>query len=170
MLKVVLTGGPRAGKTTAARHLRHLGFVVIPESAEEVIRSGKKPDDPLAFQWEIVKLQVRREKEYFEKYKDERVIFLDRGIPDSVGYTRFWGYEPPREFIELGRDRYDVVFFFERFPFDDEGFRVENGEEEAKRAEELVFQAYKDLGYELKILPLAEVNERLNMIFEELGL
>ncbi len=167
MARIVLTGGPCSGKTTVARRLRELGFVVVPEAAETIIRSGKRPEGALEFQWEIFKLQLKLEEEHDGR---NHILFLDRGIPDGIAYTRFWGYDPPGEFIKTARNRYDRVLFFERLPFRDEGFRVERSEEEANRAHRLIMEAYRELGYHLDIIPVAPIEERVRMVLRKVGI
>ncbi len=161
MVRIVLTGGPCSGKTTTANILRQMGFSVVPESAEMVIRAGK-PEDNLEFQWRIFELQQELE----EKYPDDGLLFLDRGVPDTIAYTRYWGYDPPKEFIEASRDRYNFVFFFDRLPFKKEGFRVENGEFDAERATRLIRQAYLELGYVLVHVPVLPPIDRVAYLLD----
>lgn len=120
--KIVITGGPCAGKSTAMsriqKELTQLGYKVyfIAESATELITSGITPDLK-NFQKHLLQYQLDKEKVYENIAKDNKaktVIILDRGVLDSKIYMQ------PGEFkrickalntseLEL-RDHYDAVF------------------------------------------------------------
>ena len=121
--KIVITGGPCAGKSTAMSRIQselsQLGYKVyfIAESATEVITSGVTPDLK-NFQKHLLQYQLDKEKMYENIAKDndeaKTVIVLDRGVLDSKIYMQ------PGEFerickelntteLEL-RDNYDAVF------------------------------------------------------------
>ena len=121
--KIVITGGPCAGKSTAMSRIQselsQLGYKVyfIAESATEVIMSGVTPDLK-NFQKHLLQYQLDKEKMYENIAKDndeaKTVIVLDRGVLDSKIYMQ------PGEFerickelntteLEL-RDNYDAVF------------------------------------------------------------
>lgn len=120
--KIVITGGPCAGKSTAMStiqsELTKLGYKVyfIAESATEVITSGVTPDLN-NFQKHLLQYQLDKEKMYENIARDNEaktVIVLDRGVLDSKIYMK------PGEFerickelntteLEL-RDHYDAVF------------------------------------------------------------
>jgi len=100
--KIVLTGGPCAGKTTALssieQELSDRGFrvFVVGESATELIKGcirpfGDKPFDLLDFQRLILQYQLQKEKIYEQAVdmlpEDEKcVILYDRGIMDNKAY------------------------------------------------------------------------------------
>lgn len=98
--KIVLTGGPCAGKSTAIisikNHFEKLGFnvITINESATELINSGIKPFgenkiDSFEFQKIIFDYQLMKEtilgNSVFDNKKDTIVIH-DRGIMDNKAY------------------------------------------------------------------------------------
>ena len=97
--KIVITGGPCAGKTTGMSWIQNafteLGYQVIfvPECATELINagiSGTTCKDVVSFQNALMKLQIEREKIYEEAAKsikaDKILIVCDRGIMDSKAY------------------------------------------------------------------------------------
>lgn len=125
--KIVLTGGPCAGKTTALTWINNYfskrGYMVlfIPETATELISNGVAPwtcgtnYDYQAFQ---IRLQKVKEQIYDEAAKtmknDKILIVCDRGILDNKAYMK--GAEFKRILKNFGtnevkeRDSYDAVF------------------------------------------------------------
>jgi predicted ATPase len=122
-IRIVMTGGPGGGKTTAADMLRReIGerIVVVPESATMLFSGGfPRCDEPparKAVQRAIFHVQRNIEDLQSARYPT-RVLLCDRGTVDGAAY---WPSEDPLEFFaELGTtlerelDRYDAVLFFE---------------------------------------------------------
>lgn len=100
-LKVVLTGGPCGGKTTAINEIQSIfeerGYkvIVVPEAATILINSGIKPfgEDALsmeAFQKYVIDLQLTLERlaeQNAKESKKEAIIVCDRGILDDKAYV-----------------------------------------------------------------------------------
>ena len=125
--KVVITGGPCAGKTTAMSFIQNmftdLGYSVIfvPECATELINagiSGVTCKDVVSFQNSLMKLQIAREKIYemaAKTMKNNKVLIVcDRGAMDSKAYLTNLEFATVlnninKNEIEL-RDNYDAVF------------------------------------------------------------
>lgn len=125
--KIVITGGPCAGKTTAMSWIQNafidLGYHVIfvPECATELINagiSGVTCKSIVDFQTALMKLQLEREKIYEEAAitsKNNKVLIVcDRGIMDSKAYLSSLEFSTVlnhlnKSEIEL-RDSYDAVF------------------------------------------------------------
>lgn len=126
--KIVLTGGPCAGKTKVIealpKRLEEMGYyvIVVPETASEFIRSKMKPrrtrKDNLLFQELLLNTQLTKEKtaeKYAESIKSEQdvVILYDRAIIDNRAYLSQEDYDDLlRKYnineIEL-MDKYDLV-------------------------------------------------------------
>lgn len=99
MLKIVLTGGPCAGKTEILSRLTQIlegrGYKIftIFEAATALILNGIRPCENISleeFQRFVLEMQVNNEN-YFDcasKYynQDKVIIFCDRGIMDSCAY------------------------------------------------------------------------------------
>lgn len=120
--RVVLTGGPGGGKTTAADlYRREIGdsVVVVPESATLLYTGGfpRTGENGVrrATQQAIYHVQRNLEDAQAANYKS-RVLLCDRGTVDGAIY---WPDESPDFFTTLETSlekelaRYDAVIFFE---------------------------------------------------------
>jgi len=121
--RIVLTGGPGGGKTTAADLFRReIGerVVIVPETATMLFMGGfprvGEPKARAATQRAIFHAQVGLEDVQGALYPG-RVLLCDRGTIDGAA---FWPDEAPEGFFEslgtsLEREltRYDAVLFFE---------------------------------------------------------
>ena len=94
MPKIVITGGPCAGKTTlmgllaAAFVGRGREVVLVNECATELLAQGITPDScgsVLEFQRHVFDLQLKKEKR-LSKLSKKAVVLLDRGLMDNAGY------------------------------------------------------------------------------------
>ncbi|WP_395718746.1 AAA family ATPase [Prosthecobacter sp.] len=120
--RIVLTGGPGGGKTTAADLFRReIGekVVLVPEAATMVFSGGfPRSTQPMAIhaaQRAIYEVQRNLEDVQAALYPD-RLLLCDRGTVDGAAY---WPGEPHHFFDEVGSSleaelaRYDAVIFFE---------------------------------------------------------
>ena len=125
--KIVLTGGPCAGKTTASTWISNYfskrGYTVlfVPETATELISNGVTPwgcGSNMDYQSYQVKLQKVKEEIFEEASKtmksDKILIVCDRGMLDNKAYMtdldfkelmKRFGTSETKE-----RDSYDAVF------------------------------------------------------------
>lgn len=120
--RVVLTGGPGGGKTTAADLFRReIGdqVVVVPEAATLLYLGGfpRAGDNGVrrATQRAIYNVQMNLEDAQSAHYKS-RILLCDRGTVDGAIY---WPGDPEEFFSQMGTSleeelsRYDAVIFFE---------------------------------------------------------
>lgn len=131
--KIVLTGGPCAGKTTALNYLYEklsdYGFsvIIVPETATFMINAGLdprkavpgKPFDHFAFQKLLLEAQVALEDKIFIpaaeiKGGDKQVIIFDRGCMDCRAYMAKEEFEQVLKdnlwsVVDLRDKRYDAV-------------------------------------------------------------
>jgi len=124
--KIVVTGGPCAGKTTGICKipgiLEKLGWktILIPEAATETILAGVTPSDVKnkIFQTGIVKNQLAKEKLfafYAKQLNANKVLLIcDRGLMDNRAYCseEEFNYVMKKTHIDLitARDNYDAIF------------------------------------------------------------
>ena len=125
--KIVITGGPCAGKSTALAWIQaeytKKGYAVIfvPESATELILAGLSSstlNSDIAFQTALLKNQLTKEKLFEEtakKMSSEKILIVcDRGAMDGKAYINQYEYEQMLKYLGLNevelRDNYDAVF------------------------------------------------------------
>jgi len=126
--KIVITGGPCAGKTTAIsyvqNHFSEMGYAVliVPETATELIMGGVTPwglETNLDYQLCQMKLQMKKEQIFFEAAqkvfnKDKILIVCDRGTMDNKAYINDSEFSLLLSLMNTNRtelrDRYDAVF------------------------------------------------------------
>ena len=125
--KIVITGGPCAGKTTGMSWIQNAfssrGYRVlfVPETATELITGGVAPwtcGSNLDYQKCQVKLQLEKEKVFCQAaktMKDEKILIVcDRGVMDNKAYMTEVEFQAVLNALGLDsvtlRDDYDGVF------------------------------------------------------------
>ena len=125
--KIVITGGPCAGKTTAMSWIQNaftqMGYIVlfVPETATELITGGVAPwtcGTNAEYQKCQFKLQIEKEKIFEQAARtmdgDKVLIVCDRGTLDNKAYMDSLEFACVLDGIGLNevelRDGYDAVF------------------------------------------------------------
>lgn len=132
--RVVLTGGPGAGKTAALEVIRRLyapHVAVLPESAS-IVFGGGFPRRATAVGVRCAQIAIYRVQEQLERLAVEEptgaLTLCDRGMLDGLAY---WPGGPEGMLAEVGRDRtsllarYDLVIHL-RTPSDGDGYGHSN--------------------------------------------
>ncbi len=102
--KIVITGPSGSGKTTLVNTLGRMGFPILHETPAEVISEGY--DDLQKRQLECIKRQVFKEKNIHDTCLEFPLFFLDRGLGDIIGFSKYMKVNIPK--IEF---EYDKVFY-----------------------------------------------------------
>lgn len=99
VIKIVLTGGPCAGKTTILNLLQKMygdAIIFIPEVATKLFSEGyPRPSNPPTAAWQrqfqqsVLETQLKVESEATKQARETNrsVIICDRGILDGAAYT-----------------------------------------------------------------------------------
>lgn len=168
----VITGAPSSGKTSVIEALARRGYATEPEVAreliEECLKRGEKLEDlHKRNEWlqnEILSLKLERER----RQDPQLLVFLDRGIPDSLTYFRIAGLSLSAV-VEAAREfRYASVFIFDRLPLVRDGVRSES-DEIARQIDFALERDYIDLGYHPVRVPVMPIEARADFILSTLA-
>lgn len=165
--KIVITGGPCAGKSTALTWIqaeftkRGYEVVFVPESATELILAGFSSvtlNSEIEFQSMLLKNQLNKEK-LFEEYASKLagankvLIVCDRGAMDGKAYMKTHEYEQVLKYMGLTeielRDNYDAVFHLQTTAIGaEEYYTLENNKaryenlDDARKSDKKTLQAW----------------------------
>jgi len=172
---VVLIGGPGTGKSTIIDRLKEKGYCCYPEISRQVTMKAQEEgieqlflENPLLFSELLLE---GRKKQYENAIKEpDKIIFLDRGIPDVLAYMNYIGDQYPPSFEKACTDHlYTKIFLFppweEIFISDQE--RYENFEQ-SKNIDVHLVETYKKYGYELIEVPKDTVDNRILFILDQI--
>ena len=172
--RVVVTGGPGAGKTVLLDELARRGYPIAPESARAIIRErlarGLPPrPEPGEFAYEIV---GRDTEQYRAVEASSGIHFFDRSLLDALGMLDQLGILSARE-----RDRYLTTFTYHRqvflLPPWEAIYQVDSERDqtfaESVRVHDSLRQWYLRCGYEIVSVPPGPVTDRCDHVLNTLG-
>lgn len=167
----VVTGGPSSGKTTLLKELEKLGCITYHEAARSLIdqemAKGKLLEEirsnEAEFQRKVFKIKIQIEK----KAPRNKIVFFDRGIPDSIAYYQICGLDPKEVLKFCKRKIYKKIFFLEQLSFDQDYARTED-DKTIEKLNKLLKENYKKLGYEVIEIPVMPIRDRLLKILKEI--
>lgn len=165
VIKIVITGGPCAGKSTAARYVsqqlekHNIKNIVLDEQATKLFLSGKSPKNMGSYEFHklLFKEQLDNEKNQTEFAlnlpNDKVVLICDRGLLDSRAYVtqkefdRYSSLYGTNE--DILRNSYDAVFHLvtaangaeKYYNFESNNVRSEDIDE-AKRLDEEILSVW----------------------------
>jgi predicted ATPase len=172
-MRVVVTGGPGAGKTALLGELSRLGFATVDDTPRAIIRSrrarGLTPRPaPLEFADEV----LRREIAQYRLHGDSALTFFDRGVIDALLMVLQAAPARRGEITALAADHpYHPVAIFlppweEIYVTDEER---DHPFSHAVRVYESLVAWYEACGYDVRPLPKVPVPERCRIVLSMLG-
>ena len=174
-MRVVITGGPGTGKTSIIECMNEMNLNVFDESSREVTKKHKNNSSGQYFlsnPIDFSNILMNKRKKQFENGSNSTndYFFYDRGIPDILAYLNFKKIEYKNSMIEnVLNFKYDAVFIAE--PWKDIYI---NDSERYETYDELIEidicikKIYKQLGYDIILLPKKSVKDRVTFILETL--
>jgi predicted ATPase len=172
---IVIIGGPGTGKSTIIDGLIEKGFCCYPEISREITLEAKNQgieqlflENPLLFS----ELLLEGRKNQFKNALEEtnKIVFIDRGIPDILAYMHYIGDSYPPHFDLACRENvYTKIFIlppWEEIYVSDEA-RYENFEQ-AKLIHNHLSETYKNYGYELIEVPKDTLDKRILFILDQI--
>lgn len=181
--RVVVTGGPGAGKTVLLEELARRGHPYAPESARTIIRErlarGLPPrPDPAEFAYEILGRDIEQYRGVTRGPRPDRATagagdlhFFDRSILDALGMLDQLGILSARE-----RDRHLTDYPYHRqvflLPPWEAIYRVDSERDqtfgESVRVHDTLRQWYLRCGYETVSVPPGPVADRCDLVLKTL--
>lgn len=172
---ILLIGGPSTGKTTLINHLKTLGYPCLEEVSREVTKKAQKEgvdqlflEKPLLFSKLLKDARIEQFKQ--AATYDTDLVFIDRGIPDTVAYMDYIGQSYTPEFIEDCKAYiYDTVFILPLWKeiHETDGERYENFEQ-AQEIQKHLLDTYIHYGYTPIEVPIGDVASRATFILNTL--
>ena len=191
--KIVLTGGPCAGKSEAAKLIKEKftaqGYVVlfVPETATELISGGVCPwttGTNLDYQIVQCKLQRFKEQMFDEAVRtmpqDKFLIVCDRGMLDNKAYMSDEEFDKCLEVLGTTEDEvnagYDAIFHMvttakglkEFYIFENNVARYETPEQ-AEALDDVLIKAWSKHPHHKIIENCATVDEKMNHLLSEIS-
>lgn len=193
--KIVITGGPCAGKTTALNSIRKVfsekGYTVVfvPETASELISGGIAPwttDTNQTFQHTLLQLQLEKERLFIHGAKllkgaDNLLIVCDRGAMDNKAYTTNEEFSNILNLMNTTENellsRYDAVFHLataakgtdEFYTLDNNAARYETSAE-AIALDDRLLAAWANHPYHFTIDNSSDFELKINNLIEKISL
>ncbi|MDC5703184.1 AAA family ATPase [Vibrio europaeus] len=168
MKPIVITGGPGAGKTTLLAALAEYGYATFSEGSRTLIeQQSQLPDGILP--WtdlpKFARLCLRFMGDQKLTAQQSPVAFMDRAIPDIVGYLKVGGCEIGQEFLDQSVGYYSQVFVCqpEASIYVQDEFRPHSFEE-ALQIHQVLVETYIELGYQVIEVPWGTVVERVAFV------
>ena len=171
--RIVITGGPGAGKTSLIDALERRGFPRTFEAGRAIIQ-GQVDVGGTALPWAdreaYARLMLAMDSCIHTGAEIlSGAVFFDRGVPDVVGYLRLCGLPIPEDLAAAVLAlRYDpLVFIAPPWPeiFVNDAERKQDFAE-AIRTHAVMAQVYAELGYTLVELPRVSVEDRVDFVLE----
>lgn len=175
----VITGGPGSGITTLVKAMKEHGYTIKAEVARNLILKAKKEGKNLQeyarskqFEYDVFEQKVENES----KFNTNKVLFFDRGLPDSIAYFKLAGIKTESVKYISGFRSYRKIFWLapldDWIPDDVRGGARQETSEEAKVIGEEIYKAYQEAGYQvdvnLIVVPVMSVEERLHFILNNI--
>lgn len=170
----IITGGPGAGKTTLLDALAARGYQRSVEAGRAIIKDQMVIDGP-ALPWRdpalFAEAMLVFDMRSYRMAEDmPGTVFFDRGVPDMIGYLRLMNLPVPPHMVRAAATfRYNRrVFIAPYWPeiFANDRERKQTPEE-AQRTCESIMNTYRELGFEIVVLPEAPVAERVRFVLDK---
>ncbi len=167
----IFTGGPGSGKTSVIKALAARGYVCVAEVGRQIIceqaligGDAHHGGDRLKYR----ELMLSRSIYTFNAVEErEKPVFLDRGIPDLVGYGTLIGVETPPHILKAATlfRAHKQVFIMPpwREIFAQDAERKQDFVE-AHETWRVMAKTYPPLGYELIEVPRMCISDRVDFI------
>ena len=175
--RIVISGGPGAGKTTLVNGLNKLGYSTFDEYSRTLIEKAKIEgknryflSDPYVFSEALF---TGRKKQYEDLYKLNAklpYVFFDRGIHDIHAYLKAIGKDTKSWEKRVSEFQYDLVFLLSPWKdiYEEDEQRTESFEEAAHYFS-FIEAVYKQ-SHKIVYVPQDTVASRISFIEDKVRL
>ena len=167
-MRVVIAGGPGAGKTILVRECGRRGFAIVEDTPRAIIRSRRALGlSPRPSPLEFAKQLLRRDVELYERNTGQAPTFFDRGVLDALAMVADAAPERRADLMALAADYpYHAVVFVlppweEIYVTDDER---DHTFAHAVRVYESLVAWYQLCGYRVMPVPMLPAAERCDYV------
>jgi predicted ATPase len=179
--RYILSGAPGSGKTSVIKEMEQRGYIVVHESATDVIAAAQvkgieKPWEEPCFVGDIATVQKERQvNTHGELQFFDRSPFCTYALGSYLAQLQNIQFQPPQvlsEEIDLClamRIYQPEVFFFESLGFIEHTAARKISYEDALIFEQIHKSIYQRFGFDLTLVPAVPVAERLNYILQRIG-
>ena len=166
--RLIISGAPGSGKTALIEALAARGEACCPEVSRQLIRE-QTIRKGTALPWLDLEAFARecsqRMLEQLATCDPARRVFLDRGLPDLIGYLRCAGRDVPRELLASATHYTPVVFMAPAW----REIYINDAERPQSYSEALALSghirnAYEELGFEVVDLARESVDARVEHV------
>jgi predicted ATPase len=98
----------------------------------------------------------------------KEVVYLDRGLPDSLTFHRVFGLNPDELLLECLKHRYASVYILDRLPVERKIKLGPEDEQNTRFIDEWLERDYTALGYSVVRVPVYPPRERLALVQDTL--
>ena len=171
--KILITGGPGAGKTSIIDELEKRNFNCEHEIVRSLTIEGKKKgndqaflSDPLKFTKKLLDLRINQ----FNKIQENEITFYDRGVHDTLAYLKFIKVNIRDELInKCKKIKYNMVFVLSPWKkiYQQDDCRYESFEESIKIFNEII-KIYEYFEMNTIILKQGTIDYRVDKILSHL--
>jgi predicted ATPase len=171
--KILITGGPGAGKTSIIYELEKRNFNCEHEIVRSLTIEGKKKgndqaflSDPLKFTKKLLDLRINQ----FNKIQENEITFYDRGVHDTLAYLKFIKVNIRDELInKCKKIKYNMVFVLSPWKkiYQQDDCRYESFEESIKIFNEII-KIYEYFEMNTIILKQGTIDYRVDKILSHI--
>ncbi|WP_295899973.1 AAA family ATPase [uncultured Vibrio sp.] len=173
MKPIIISGGPGAGKTTLINTLAERGHQTYAETSRQLIEQQSQLEDGIlpwtnlsGFADLCLSVMSAQKREALEC---QHLSFMDRAIPDICAYLKQGNLEVSERFVEGCTGYYPQAFLCQPeasiyvqddvrpYPF-----------EEALDIHQQLLDTYRELGFEVVMVPWGPVEQRADFIINAL--
>ena len=164
---IIITGEPRSGKSTLIDRLAFEGYRICPEISRIIIDDYNSKEKELDYYTDYFEKLILKEKISAEtRFKPEEYVFWDRGIIDSIAFSRLYRRNLDDEIKSSLIFHYQYIFYLDELPVYQPDYATQEDKKSASLLGKLIINAYSELGYSPINVPKMDIESRAQFILD----